>query len=253
MTIQGECEVQILLVNPNTSHSITDSIAESAARFATPGTTILAVEPFFGPESIDSNFESYLSAVAVMDRILAVDEPYDAVILAGFGEHGREGVQELVSVPVLDIAECAASVAQFVGRMYSVITTLDRSVPAIEDRLRLAGLFGRCASVRSIGMSTAESDAYVDMTFKALVREGRIAVEQDKAEVLCLGCSGMTGLEVALSAELGVPVIDGVGAAVKLAEALTGLGLQTSKVRTYATPERRAIRGWPIHRGGALQ
>src|ERR1700730_16394904 len=103
--------MKILVVNPNTSRSMTETIARTARRAATPGTEILAVQPFFGPEAIDSNMESYLSAVAVMDRIVAVEEQYDAIVLAGFGEHGREGVQEIVEVPVLDIAESSAHVA----------------------------------------------------------------------------------------------------------------------------------------------
>ena len=56
----------------------------------------------------------------------------------------------------------------------------------------------------------------------------------------------MAGLEEAIPRELGVPVIDGVGAAVRLAEAIVGLGLKTSKRSTYATPEPKRIIGWPL-------
>ena len=88
--------MKIIVVNVNTSTSMTDVIAETAGRYASPGTTVVTLRPFFGAEAVDCNFESYLSAVAVMDRVLAYDEPYDAVILAGFGEHGRDGLQELI-------------------------------------------------------------------------------------------------------------------------------------------------------------
>src|SRR3546814_20049576 len=84
-----------------------------------------------------------------MDRVLSYTEPYDAVIQAGYGEHGREGLQELLDVPVVDITEAAASTAMFLGHRYSVVTSLDRTVPMIEDRLKLAGLDARCASVRA--------------------------------------------------------------------------------------------------------
>jgi len=46
----------------------------------------------------------------------------------------------------------------------------------------------------------------------------------------------------------GVPVVDGVTAAVKLAEDLVVLGLSTSKVRTYAPPRPKRIVGWPLNR-----
>lgn len=94
---------------------------------------------------MEGNFESYLAAIAVMDRVLAYDQPYDAVIQAGYGEHGREGLQELLSVPVVDITDAAASTAMYLGHAYSVVTTLDRTVPLIEDRLKLSGLYERCA------------------------------------------------------------------------------------------------------------
>ena len=151
--------MKIIVVNVNTSKSMTDVIAEAAGRHASPGTTVVTLRPYFGAEAVDCNFESYLSAVAVMDRVLAYDESYDAVVLAGFGEHGRDGLQELIDQPVVEICEASAHVAMMIGHAYSVVTTLRRSVPAIEDRLRLAGLWDRCASVRSSGMSTLEVDA----------------------------------------------------------------------------------------------
>jgi allantoin racemase len=145
--------VRILVVNVNTTESMTGAIREQAERVAAPGTEIVALTPFFGPESVEGNFESYLAAVAVMDRVLAYKEPYDAVVQAGFGEHGREGLQELLDVPVVDITEAAAHVACLLGHKYSVVTTLARAVPQIEDRLRLAGLLSRCASVRASGIA----------------------------------------------------------------------------------------------------
>ena len=135
--------MRILVVNVNTTESITDAIARSAQAVASPGTEIVGLTPYFGAESIEGNFESYLAAIAVMDRVMAYDQPFDAVIQAGYGEHGREGLQELLNVPVVDITDAAASTAMFLGHAYSVVTTLDRTVPLIEDRLKLSGLWDR--------------------------------------------------------------------------------------------------------------
>ena len=231
--------MRIIVVNVNTSESMTEVNGEAARRHASAGTEIIALRPYFGAEAVDCNFESYLSAVAVMDRVAGYDGPYDAVVLAGFGEHGRDGLQELIEAPVVEICEASAHVAMMISRAYSVVTTLQRSVPAIEDRLRLSGLSDRCASVRASGMSTREVDEDPQGAVRAVVAEARQAVENDHAEAICLGCAGMAGLEEAITTELGVPVIDGVGAAVRLAEAVVGLGLRTSKVSTYAPPGRR--------------
>ncbi|MBB3039497.1 aspartate/glutamate racemase family protein [Hoyosella altamirensis] len=242
--------MKILVVNVNTTDAMTSLIGARAASAAAKGTEIVPLTPFFGAESVEGNFESYLAAVAVMDRVVAYREKcgddFHAVILAGFGEHGREGLQELLDVPVLDITEAAAHVACLVGRTYSVITTLDRTVPLIEGRLLLAGLHTQCASVRASGLSVLELDKSPDLAIDSIVTQATHAVELDGAEVIILGCGGMTGLDEAVREATSVPVVDGVAAAVKLAESLVSLGLSTSKVRTYATPRPKQLRGWPL-------
>ena len=163
--------MNVLMVNVNTNEHMTATIAAAGRRAASPGTEIVALTPRFGASSVDCAFESYLSAVAVMDCVVTYDGPYDAVVLAGFGEHGRDGLQELVSAPVIEICEASAHIAQMVGRTYSVVTTLQRSVPLIEDRLRLAGLADRCASVRASGLATAEVDADPQGSVRAVLEQ----------------------------------------------------------------------------------
>ena len=239
--------MRVLVVNVNTTESMTETIGERARRYANPGTEIIALTPFFGPDACSGNLDSYLAAVAVADRILAHDGPYDAVIQAGFGEHGREGLQELVDVPVIDITDAAAHLACLLGRRYSVITTVDRTIALIGDRLLLSGLAGNCASVRATGLDVLELGLDSVRTIDAIVEQARFAVQNDRAEVICVGCAGMGDLAEKVQAAVGVPVVEGVSAAVKLAEALCALGLTTSKSRTYAPAQRMTILGWPLH------
>jgi allantoin racemase len=240
--------MRILVVNVNTTDSMTQSIGAQARAVAEPGTEIVALTPYFGADSVEGNYESYLAAIAVMDRVLAYDEPYDAVVQAGFGEHGREGLQELLEVPVIDITEAAAHIAHLLGHRYSVVTTLDRAVPLIQDRLLIAGLDAHCASVRSSGMSVLELESSPERAVQAIVEQARRAITEDRAEVIVLGCGGMAGLDQAIRSEISAPVVDGVAAAIKLAESLVRLGLSTSKVRTYAPPRPKTVRFWPLHR-----
>ncbi|RKW70565.1 aspartate/glutamate racemase family protein [Galactobacter caseinivorans] len=238
--------MRILVVNVNTTDSMTAAIGASAREVAAPGTEIIELTPDLGADSCEGNFESYLAAVAVMDKVMRYEGPYDAVIQAGYGEHGREGLQELLDVPVVDITDAAASTAQFLGHKYSVVTTLDRTVPLIEDRLKLSGLLDRCASVRASGLGVLELEEDPDRAVAAIVEQSRIAVEQDKAEVIVLGCGGMAELEERVREATGVPIVDGVRAAVTVAESLVRLGLTTSKVRTYAPPRPKRVTGWPL-------
>ena len=195
--------MRILIVNVNTTEAITEAIAEQARRVAAPGTEIVGLTPWFGAESVEGNFESYLAAIAVMDRVLS----------------------------------------------YSVVTTLDRTVPLIEDRLKLSGLYDRCASVRASGLAVLELEADPQRAVQAIVEQAERAVRDDKAEVICLGCGGMAGLDEEIRQRTGVPVVDGVSAAVTIAESLVRLGLSTSKVRTYATPRAKKVVGWPMRLG----
>ncbi|MFC9978844.1 aspartate/glutamate racemase family protein [Gordonia sp. NPDC127522] len=240
--------MRILVANVNTTVSMTEAIADSARSVASPGTEIVGITPRFGADSCEGNFESYLAAIAVMDAILAYPEPYDAVIQAGYGEHGREGLQELLEVPVVDITEAAASTAMYLGHRFSVVTTLDRTVPLIEDRLKLAGLDQRCASVRASGLGVLELESDPARAVKAIVEQSTRAVTDDHAEVICLGCGGMAELEEQVREATGVPIVDGVRAAVTIAEGLVRMGLSTSKIRTYAPPREKKITGWPFNR-----
>jgi allantoin racemase len=243
--------MRILVVNVNTTQSMTEAIGAQAQAFAAEGTEIVALTPRFGAESVEGNFESYLAAVAVMDRVASYPEPFDAVIQAGYGEHGREGLQELLDVPVVDITEAAASTAMFLGHKYSVVTTLDRAVPLIEDRLKVAGLDARCASVRASGLAVLELEEDPARAVETIVDQAERAVRDDKAEVIVLGCGGMAGLDEQIRARTGVPVVDGVAAAVTIAESLVRLGLSTSKVRTFAPPRTKRVTGWPLSTAAA--
>jgi allantoin racemase len=240
--------MRIVVANVNTTESVTEAIRQQAVKAATPGTEIVAVTPEFGAESVESNFESYLAAVAVMDRLHSIEEPFDAVVLAGFGEHGKEGVAELLDKPVVDITEAAAHTACLLGRRFSVVTSLRRTRGQIHDRLQLIGLDSRCASIRATEMTVLDLKDDLGRTGERVVEEAAQAVEADGAEVVCLGCAGMAGVADRVQAEVGVPVVDGVTAGVALAESLVRLGLSTSKLGSWAKPPRKMITGWPISR-----
>ncbi|KOG10244.1 Asp/Glu/hydantoin racemase [Streptomyces viridochromogenes] len=230
--------MRIVVTNCNTTQEMTEEIVRGARAAAGPGTTVLGLTPAWGPESAEGWLDSYLSAAAVMDALRTYEGPeYDAVVMAGFGEHGREGVRELVDVPVVDITEAAAHLACLLGRRYGVVTTLERSCGQIEDSLETAGVRRNCVAVVGTGLGVLELEdgERTESAFLAAAERARDA----GAEVLVLGCAGMTGLQRTVGEKLGVPVVDGVGAAVKLAESLVGLGLTTSRAGTYAKPLRK--------------
>jgi allantoin racemase len=238
--------LRILVTNCNTTEEMTREIAAGARAAASPGTEILARTPRWGPESAEGWLDSFLSAAAVLDLLHAEAEPFDAAVLAGFGEHGREGARELLDVPVVDITEAGAHLACLLGRRYGVVTTLERTRGQIEDSLHTAGLAAHCMAIEGTGLGVLEL-ADADRAASAFVSAARRARDAG-AEVLVLGCAGMTGLHARIAAELSVPVVDGVAAAVRLAESLVGLGLRTSRAGSYAQPLPKRRR-WPGEAG----
>lgn len=244
------------MINPNTSPSMTAEIADAARAAAACDTEVDCLAPHFGSIAIDSVSESYLSAVGVMDLVATLVDgdrfDYDAVVLAGFGEHGKDALQEMLTVPVFDIAECAAHMAHLIGRRFSVVTTLRGSIAPIEDRLMLAGLDAHCVSVRACGLSTADVNADPVGAVNAIVDEAARAVHDDGADVICLGCAGMAGVAAEITAKVGVPAVDGVAAAVAMAQAVVGLGLTTSKAEMYAPGPDNPRSHWPLSRSLGL-
>jgi allantoin racemase len=241
--------MRILVVNPNTTASMTEDMAASAARYANPGTEVVGVTPAWGPPGIEGYFEGFLSAVAVMEAVTTYPEPFDAVVMAGFGEPGREGVRELLDVPVMDITESAALFACTLGHRFSVVTTIKRAVPTIEEIFLVVGIQDRCASIRPTGLGVLELERDQELTKRRLAEEARLAIDEDGAEVIVLGCGGLGGFDKELEAEVGVPVVDGIVAAVKMAEACHAYGVSTSKVNAFGRPNPKEITGWPQSSG----
>lgn len=238
--------MRVLVINCNTSSEMTRAIGEVARSAARPGTEIVALQPSWGPESAEGYYESFISAAAVLDLLATTDERFDAVVMAGFGEHGREGARQLLDVPVVDITEAAGALACLLGHKFGVVTTVGVAVAAIEQSLLTAGLSTRCAGVLATDLSVLDLHDDLELTASALIEQGRLLLQRG-ADVLVLGCAGMGGMDRRVEQALGVPVLDGVAAAVSLCEALVGLGKSTSKSGPFASPaDHKSRLGWPV-------
>lgn len=231
--------MRIAIINPNTSEQMTAAIAEVARKYARPGTVVEAVNPEFGPRSIEGFFEEYVAAHAMLEWVLAARGKYDAFIIACYGDPGLYGARELVDVPVIGIAEASFHFASVLGHSFSILIPLPHLVPFTSELVRLHGFTHRLASIRPVDLAVLDLDSASTEVEKRLVHVGRKAIEEDGAEVICLGCAGMALMDKAVEAALGVPVLDGTVCAVKLAEGMYDYGLKTSKVAAYKTPSRK--------------
>ena len=237
--------MKILLINPNTTQEFTDRITNIARHYAASTTEIMALTPAYGPRSIESIYDELLSSMGTLELALSKLDEYDGFVIACYSDHPTVyALRELTNKPVLGIAEASMYMACMLGHKFSVVTTNEEWEPLLMDAVRHYGLAERCASVRSTGMPVlALESASPEETYQMILAASRCAIEQDGAEVICLGCAGMTGMDKKLENELKIPVIDGVVGALKLIEGMIGYGVHTSKRKAYATPGAKELVG----------
>jgi allantoin racemase len=229
--------MQILIVNPNTTASMTEKIAVAARAVARPGTEIIATNPREGPASIQGFHDVAMCVPGLLGEIARYPE-VDAIVIACFDDTGLDAARCQSDVPVIGIGEAAYHAASFLSCKFSVITTLGRSVPGIEANLKRYGLDARCAKVRATEIPVLDLERNDPGTLARIRSEIARALEEDRAEAIVLGCAGMADLMSRLSDEFKVPVIDGVACATTFAEAIAATGLKTSKIGGYAPPTR---------------
>jgi allantoin racemase len=236
--------MRLLVINPNTTASMTRSIGVAAQAAASEGTLITAVNPQDGPASIEGYYDEALSMPGLLAEIAKGEAAgFEAHVIACFDDTGLEAARSLARAPVIGIGEAAFHVASFIAHKFSVVTTLSRSIGAIEANLIKYGLDRRCARVRASDVPVLELDNSAGDARRKIEQEILRAKDEDRAEAIVLGCAGMADLAAELSRFAGIPVIDGVAAAVRLAEAVVELGLTTSKVGAYASPLAKTYAG----------
>jgi len=237
--------MKLLLINPNTSDAMTAAIAQSAQAVAAAGTQIIAVHPSFGPLSIEGHYDEAFAAAGVAEQVrLAQAQHPDGIVIACFGDPGLEAAREATHAPVLGIAEAAFHAASMLATGFSIVTTMTRTCIIAERLVQRYGFEHQCRGVHGTDIAVLDLEDGGEPLTRQIEDVAREALARDRSGAIVLGCAGMSALCHTLTQRLGVPVIDGVAVAVKFAEALAALGLQTSKRGDYATPLRKTYTGW---------
>jgi allantoin racemase len=232
----------IQVINPNTARAMTAGIARTARAAAGPGCTVLAVTSPMGPASIESHYDEALAVPGVLAAVRSGERSgADGHVIACFGDPGLAAAREIADGPVVGIAEAAMHTATFLGRSFSVVTTLSRTTGQARDLARSYGFGAACAGVHTCGIPVLALDS--PSARAAVAKACAAARDADRCDVIVLGCAGMSGLAAELTAELGLPVVDGVAAAVATVSALVALGLRTSKRDEYAPPPAKPVLG----------
>jgi allantoin racemase len=151
---------RVLVVNPNTSSAMTETIraaAESAAWAMDIEVTVLA--PQQGPQSVEGRFDEVVSAYWTVDAVLQAEQVFDGVAVACYGPHPAvEALREALAVPVMGVMEASVLYALPLCGSFSIVTTSPRWEPILRESIRDLGIEHRCASVRSSGLAVLDLD-----------------------------------------------------------------------------------------------
>ncbi len=245
--------MRICVINPTISDELRDHSLATYQASASADTEISVVYLARGPASIESDFDVAMAAPEILGHAVRAErEGMDAVVIDCMGDPGLFAARELVSIPVVGPAQASMTLAATLADRFSVIGILERDRPIFRNLWRLYDLTGRAASIRVVDIPVLELQDDEEELVEAMIIQGTLAIAEDHAQALVMGCTGMGGLAdqirqgLAQEGFAGIPVIDPTGVALRQAESLVALGLSHSK-RTFPTPPPKRIIGYDTH------
>jgi allantoin racemase len=235
--------MKILVVNPNTSESMTKHIKKELDPIKRRDTELTVVCAETGPETIESAYEEAFAIPPTLNWVKRANQQgYDAVVIACFSDPGLEAAKEISTIPVIGIGEATYHMAAMLGAKFTIMTIRKEYIPAVREQVHKRGLDYYLASVKDLGLSVSETDAHPEKTKKRVLDFAKQAVEEDGAEVIILGCAGMSGYAPEIEKKLGAKVLDPTAVALKIAEAMVDLKLVHSKVGLFAQPPEKRFK-----------
>lgn len=233
--------MRIKVIIPNSSEEFRDEQADHRRQVAMEGTSVDVICLLKGPVSLESSADEAYAAPYLLDEVKKAEkEGYDAVTIDCAGDPALRAAREIANIPVVSGGEASRLLALALGDKFSVITVLSNTVDIIKSNIVASQLDGRLASVRSAEVPVLELKDH-ERAKASILREARKAIEEDGADVIVLGCTGMAKLAKEIQEELGVPVVEPATAAIKLAEILVQMGLSHSKI-SFKTPPEKEIK-----------
>jgi allantoin racemase len=208
---------------------------------AEPETTLVGTGFDSGTNHLEYEFYEHLAIHNVIEKTVNAErEGFDAVVIGCFYDPGLREARELVEIPVVGVCEASLHVASMLSAgKFSVLVGRRKWIPKMAGNASNYGFDNRIASWRVLDLTVPDMHD-LEKTQAAILREARGAVEEDMAECVVLGCTGMAGQAMMAQEEYGVPVLDPVLMGVKVAELSATLwkryGVSHSKIGGYEAP-----------------
>lgn len=222
--------MKILVINP-VGHSKWDEQDRKLFNsFASVDTEVDVISLPRGPPSVE-NPKSYAEIIPlIVEKALELHTKYDAIIINCFLDPAVSILRGLLKKPVIGPCESSLAIASILSKKIGIVTVSNEATWMIENRVRELGYADYIVSIRDIGLSVLQIDEDIAKTKEVLVKTSKEVVDTG-AEVIILGCTGLGGFANTVSKAIGVPVIDPVGAAIKMAETFVKLNLYNPRIR----------------------
>ena len=235
--------MKLLLINPNITAAVTDTMLAEARRSASPGTEIIAATARFGVTYVENRIEAAIASHAVLEALAEHARGCDAAIVAAFGDPGLWAAKELMEFPVVGISEAAFLTAHLLGGRYSIVCLSERLGVWYRECAREHGLDSRLGSVRALAVAPSDIAKAKEEMRERLIEQALRAIDEDAAEVIVLGGGPIAGLAREIADRLSVPIVDGVSCAVQMAEGIVRLGPRKAARGSFARPAGKPAAG----------
>ncbi len=242
---------RILWINPVGTDLYDQPISEALRAEARPETRIdVASLHGGGPQHLEYNaYEMVVAGKLVGTVRWAERQGYDAAVIGCFYDPAVRAAREVSSrMAVTAPAEACLHIANTLGERVSILVGRPKWIPEMQENVSRYGYAERLASFRVLGMSVQEFQKDPAVTEERILEEARLAVEQDGADVIVLGCTIEFGFYQKVQSEIGVPVVDAIAAPLRYAEFLADLrdrqGWSHSKKLGYEGPDQDELDAW---------
>ena len=235
--------MKLLLLNANTTASMTEKMVAAATRIAGSGANVTGATGRFGAAYISTRAAVAVAGHAALDLLaehVGHDNPrgYDAVLLACFGDPGLFALKELSPIPVLGMAEASLGLASQLGTRIALITGGTRWIAMLREFALLAGHAERVVAIRATPLTGAEIAADPAAAADQLAALAQACVDEDGANVVILGGAGLVGLAGQLQPRVSVPLLDSLACLVSAGIAAARLGAAKPSLGSFASPPR---------------
>jgi Asp/Glu/hydantoin racemase len=237
--------MKILLLNPNTTASMTELMLAAGRKVAAAGTVLVPLTASRGVPYIATRAEAQIGGAVALEMLAEHHGSVDAAIIAAFGDPGLMGARELFDIPVIGLAEAAMLTACMLGRRFSIVTFARALGPWYQECVDMHGMGARCAGIRMLDGTFRSVSAVQEEKEDLLVDLANRAVAEDQSDVVILAGAPLSGLAAKVADRIPVPVVDQVAAAVKQAEALVALRPRKATAGTFRRPGPKPTIGLP--------